>query len=111
MQDKITIVTSSGISGELMHATLDTKTQTLRSHRPVSFLLTGGSVRANALTFRSAENTLTFRGKVLVHIDKKVKEEEKAPKAEAEGSLAVPPMPEATGAESESTGAMPVGGQ
>jgi len=111
MQEKINIATSSGITGELMHATLDTKTQTLRSHRPVFFLLTGGSVRANALTFRSAEKTLTFRGKVLVHIDKKVKEEEKAPKAEAEGSLAVPPMPEATGAESESTGAMPVGGQ
>ena len=55
MQDKITIATSSGITGELKHATLDTKTQTLRSHRPVSFILTGGSVRANALTFRSAE--------------------------------------------------------
>ncbi len=109
MQDKINIATSSGITGELMHATLDTKTQTLRSHRPVFFLLTGGSVRANALTFRSAEKTLTFRGKVLVHIDKKVKEEEKAPKAEAEGSPAIPPMPQATGAQSESTGAMPVG--
>ena len=109
MQEKINLATSSGITGELMHATLDTKTQTLRSHRPVFFLLTGGSVRANALTFRSAEKTLTFRGKVLVHIDKKVKEEEKGPKAEAEGSPAIPPMPQATGAQSESTGAMPVG--
>ena len=100
MQDKITIATSSGISGELKHATLDTKTQTLRSHRPVSFILTGGSVRANALTFRSSESTLTFRGKVKVHIVKK----EKAP-------AVVPPMPARTGADPEDTGALPAGTQ
>ena len=64
MQDKITIATSSGVSGELMHASLDTKNQILRSHRPVSFVLTNGTVKANALTFHSAEHTLTFRGKV-----------------------------------------------
>ncbi len=68
MQDKITIATSSGVSGEMTHATLDMKTQTLRSHRPVYFKTTGGTVRANALTFRSADSTLTFRGKVHVHL-------------------------------------------
>ena len=63
MQDKITIATSSGVSGEMTHATLDMTTQTLRSHRPVYFKTAGGTVRANALTFRSADSTLTFRGK------------------------------------------------
>ncbi|MBC8013919.1 MAG: hypothetical protein H7X74_07565 [Methyloceanibacter sp.] len=105
MQDKITVTTSSGISGELKHATLDMKNQTLRSDRPVSFLLTGGSVRANALTFRSSESTLTFRGKVLVHIVQKEKEEKKAPEAEAKTAPALPPMPP------EDTSALPAGTQ
>ena len=35
---------------------------------PVSFVLPNGTVRANALTFHSAEHTLTFRGKVRVHM-------------------------------------------
>src|SRR3990170_8180262 len=48
MQDKITLATSSGITGTLKHATLDLKTQTLRSHRPVAFDMTNGTVRANA---------------------------------------------------------------
>lgn len=98
MQDKITVTTSTGISGALKHATLDTKNQTLRSHRPVSFLLPGGRVSANALTFRSAESTLTFRGKVLVHIVPKDKEEKKATEAEANTVPALPPMPEDTSA-------------
>jgi zona occludens toxin (predicted ATPase) len=87
------------------------KNQVLRSHLPVSFLLTGGSVRANALTFRSSDSTLTFRGKVHVHLIKKAKEEKAPPKPAAEALPIVPPMPEATGAQSESTGAVPVGTQ
>ncbi len=83
MQDKITIATSTGVTGELKHASLDTKNQILRSHRPVSFVLPNGTVRANALTLQSAEHTLTFRGKVAVHMVKKAKEEKKAPEAEA----------------------------
>ncbi len=70
MQDKIDISTSSGLTGELTHATLDMKTQTLRSHRPVFFQTEGGTVRANALTYRSADSSLTFRGKVRVHLDR-----------------------------------------
>jgi lipopolysaccharide export system protein LptC len=70
MQDKITIATSSGVTGELTHASLDTKAQTLRSHQRVHFELTHGTVKANALTFNSGEHTLTFRGRVLVHIIK-----------------------------------------
>ena len=70
MQEQITIATSSGVTGELKHASLDTKNQILRSHRPVSFVLPNGTVNANALTFSSAEHTLTFRGKVKVHIVK-----------------------------------------
>jgi lipopolysaccharide export system protein LptC len=70
MQEKITIATSSGVNGELKHASLDMKTQTLRSHQPVSFLLTNGSVKANAMTLESGKHTLTFRGKVLVHLIK-----------------------------------------
>lgn len=93
MQDKITLATSSGVSGELTHASLDTKNQIIRSHRPVSFVLPNGTVRANALTFYSAKHTLTFRGKVAVHI---VKPEErvKPPKAEPAVPQAAPALPE-----------------
>jgi lipopolysaccharide export system protein LptC len=117
MQDKITIATSSGITGELKHATLDTKTQTLRSHRPVWFLLTGGNVKANALTFNSSDSTLTFRGKVFVHISKREKDakpdkpEKNAPKAEAETPLVIPPLPQAPSAEPSATGALPMSAQ
>ena len=44
--------------------------QTLRAHQRVHFELTNGTVKANALTFNSGAHTLTFRGKVLVHIIK-----------------------------------------
>ena len=74
MQDRITIATSAGVTGELEHATLDMESQTLRSHRPVFFELSNGTVNANALTFLSSEKTLVFRGKVKVHL---VKEEKK----------------------------------
>ncbi len=133
MRDKITIATSSGVSGELTHASLDTKNQILRSHRPVSFVLPNGTVRANALTFYSAKNTLTFRGKVAVHFVKPAKQIKQAPQAEpaapqevapppqtgaageqplppmpdtgAAGETTLPPMPEKTGALPENTGA------
>lgn len=106
MQDKITIATSSGVSGELKHATLDMKNQILRSHRPVFFQLTNGSVKANALTLRSAEHTLTFRGKVQVHLIKEDKEGEantpaRKPKAKVLPPQDAAPAPEATGAEPE----------
>jgi len=70
MQEKITVATSSGVNGTLKHASLDMKTQTVRSHQPVTFILTNGSVKANAMTLESAKHTLTFRGKVLVHLIK-----------------------------------------
>jgi lipopolysaccharide export system protein LptC len=76
MQDRITVATSSGVTGELKHATLDMPTQTLRSHRPVSFVLPNGTVSANALTFESGKHMLTFRGKVKVHV---VKSRRRAP--------------------------------
>ena len=89
MQDKINIATSSGVSGELKHATLDTKNQILRSHRPVSFVLPNGTVRANALTFHSAKHTLTFRGKVAVHMVRPKKEAKPAKaRAAAQGAAA-----------------------
>jgi lipopolysaccharide export system protein LptC len=93
MQDKIVIATSSGVSGEMTHATLDMKTQTLRSHRPVYFKTAGGTVRANALTFRSADSTLTFRGKVHVHL---TRDQAKAPqpaRPALPAPTAVPPLP------------------
>lgn len=110
MQDKIDIATSSGITGALTHATLDTKNQIIRSHRPVSFVLPNGTVKANALTFYSAKHTLTFRGKVNVHIVRPKKEEKPAnaapaapqnapapnlPEAAPAGAVALPPLPEA----------------
>lgn len=111
MQEKITVATSSGITGELKHASLDTKTQTLRSHRPVVFDLPNGSVKAGALTFRSSDSTLIFRGKVHVHVvreDKQAKPDK--PKAEPEAPLVVPPLPEADSAPQD-TSALPVDGQ
>jgi len=82
MKDRITISTSAGVTGELSYATLDMTTQTLRSHNPVSFKLTNGTVRANALTLRSKENTLVFRGKVAVHLEGK-----KPKKAATDGGI------------------------
>ena len=110
MQDKIDIATSSGVSGVLTHATLDTKNQVIRSHRPVSFVLPNGTIRANALTFYSAKHTLTFRGKVAVHMVRPKKEAETAKaaptpqdapppqKAEEAGEVTLPPLPGEDGA-------------
>jgi lipopolysaccharide export system protein LptC len=114
MRDKITIATSSGVSGDLKHASLDTKNQVLRSHRPVSFVLPNGTVRANALTFDSARHTLTFRGKVAVHFVRPEKKVKPAAEAEPAAPQEVPPLPE-TGAAGEQiapplpekTGALP----
>ena len=110
MQEKIAVATSSGVTGELKRASLEMKSQTLRSHQPVWFTMDRGTVKANALTFISANSTLTFRGKVRVHMIKQAKDdnaEKKPPKAEAEAPTVVPPLPEATGPVSASTGAMP----
>jgi lipopolysaccharide export system protein LptC len=110
MQDKIDIATSSGVSGVLTHATLDTKNQVIRSHRPVSFVLPNGTIRANALTFYSTKHTLTFRGKVAVHMVRPKKEAETAKaaptpqdapppqKAEEAGEVTLPPLPGEDGA-------------
>jgi lipopolysaccharide export system protein LptC len=73
MREAITVVTSTGVTGKLTHATLDTKNQTLRSHAPVAFDMVNGTVRANALTLHSSEHTLLFRGAVHVHVNKTVK--------------------------------------
>jgi lipopolysaccharide export system protein LptC len=98
MQDRITIATSSGVTGELIHASLDTKNQVLRSHRPVSFVLPNGTVKAGALTLRSAAHTLTFRGKVRVHIVRPPKQDKPAKEQAPPAQVVVPPMPEASGA-------------
>ena len=108
MQEKITVATSSGVSGELKHASLDMKTQTLRTHRPVSFVLTNGSVRANAMTLASAKHTLTFRGRVLVHLIKPQNDDAKDIAEQPKGKAALPPKveapaPEATGSTTEQT--------
>ncbi len=70
MLDKITVATSSGVTGELTYASLDTKDQILRAHQRVHFELPNGTVKASALTFSSPGHVLTFRGNVRVHIVK-----------------------------------------
>jgi lipopolysaccharide export system protein LptC len=95
MQDRITVATSSGVTGELKHATLDMKTQTLRSHQPVSFILPNGNVKANALTFESGKKTLTFRGKVKVHVVKKQKKDADAAKPQSLAPQAMVPASQA----------------
>lgn len=98
MQDHITLATSAGITGELEHATLDMESQTLRSHRPVSFQLDTGTVSANALTFRSAEKTLVFRGKVKVHLVREETDGEDKPEPEPLPWLSNAPAPASDGA-------------
>lgn len=100
MQDKITVATDSGIDGELRHATLDMKTQTLRSHLPVFFNLPNGKVTARAMKLRSDVSELTFLGKVHVHLVKPPKGEGKAfaspkPAVAAPAAEAASPPPEA----------------
>jgi lipopolysaccharide export system protein LptC len=110
MQDKITIATSSGVQGELTHATLDMKTQTLRSHRPVFFDLPNGKVKARAMTLRSSASELTFRGKVHVHLVKPPKEEgakPDQPKPAAPAPEAAAPAPEAAAPAPEATAPAP----
>jgi lipopolysaccharide export system protein LptC len=86
MQDDIRVATSSGVTGKLTQASLEMKLQTLRSHQPVSFDLSSGTVRANALTLRSGEKTLLFRGKVRVHINQ-------VDKKQATAAAGSPPLP------------------
>jgi lipopolysaccharide export system protein LptC len=101
MKEKISISTSSGITGELKRASLDMKSQTLRSHDPVWFELERGSVKANALTFRSSDSLLTFRGKVRVHLVKQAKDKDankdkpasKEKPAPQDATAAVPDLP------------------
>jgi lipopolysaccharide export system protein LptC len=68
MQDDIRVSTSSGVTGKLTLASLEMKSQVLRSHQPVAFDLPSGTVRARALRLNSVDKTLLFRGKVRVHI-------------------------------------------
>jgi lipopolysaccharide export system protein LptC len=91
MRDGINIATSSGVSGELARASLDTKNKILRSHNPVSFVLPNGTVRANALTYDATKRTLTFRGKVTVHMVKPKKEAK--PDKEAQKTPEQPALP------------------
>jgi hypothetical protein len=87
------------VNGELKHASLDMKTQTLRSHQPVTFVLTNGSVKANAMTLESGKHMLTFRGKVLVHLIK--------PQDDAKGAARQPKSAEATTPPAEPTATAP----
>ena len=86
MREKITLATSSGVNGLLKNASLDMKTQTLRTHEPVIFVLSNGSVKANAMTFESGKHTLTFRGKVLVHLIKPQNDDTKASARRPQGA-------------------------
>ncbi|MEM7192285.1 MAG: LPS export ABC transporter periplasmic protein LptC [Pseudomonadota bacterium] len=71
LKDRITVNTSSGMTGTLSYATLDTAEQILRSHNPVAIDMPNGTVRANAMTMYSDKNTIVFRGKVAVHLEPK----------------------------------------
>ncbi len=106
MQDKITVSTSSGVTGELTHASLDTKTQTLRAHQRVHFELTNGTVKANALTFNSGQHTLTFRGKVHVHIIK-VEQDLDTKSADAKPKKPIAQAPNVTEGAPEAPAAVP----
>jgi lipopolysaccharide export system protein LptC len=113
MLDKITVATSSGVTGELTYASLDTKDQILRAHQRVHFELPNGTVKASALTFSSPSHVLTFRGNVRVHIikpqqDAAAKSADGKPKtAEAQAPEAQPNHTAATGSATDTTGTAP----
>jgi lipopolysaccharide export system protein LptC len=92
MLDKITVATSSGVTGELTYASLNTRDQILRAHQRVHFELPNGTVKANALTFSSADHVLTFRGNVRVHI---IKPQQDAGAKTADGTSKTAQAPEA----------------
>ncbi len=94
MQDDIRVSTSSGLVGKLTYASLDMANQIMRSHMPVAFDMPTGTVRANAMTLNSQSKTLTFRGKVKVHI-KKVGN--KQPGKDGAGASAASPQAKAPG--------------
>jgi lipopolysaccharide export system protein LptC len=83
MQDDIRVSTSSGVTGKLTYASLNMKSQILRSHQPVAFDLPSGTVRARALTLNSVDKTLLFRGTVRVHIIKAQTDQASASSAQA----------------------------
>src|SRR4029078_5259364 len=62
MKERINIKTSSGVVGRLKQATLDMKTQTLRSHLPVAFDITSGTHPPHCLNLQVSKNILLFRG-------------------------------------------------
>ena len=90
MKDHITIATSSGVTGELSYATVDMASQTVRSHHPVSFDLPNGTVKANAMTLRSGEKIIMFRGNVRVHLEPQEEPQKNAGAARAPGAQAAP---------------------
>ena len=111
MLDRITVATSSGITGELTNASLNTQTQTLRAHQRVHFELPNGTVKASALTFNSGEHVLTFRGNVRVHIIKPdndataaAAKPKKTERAQPQGA-----EPQAANTAGQTTGAVPSG--
>jgi len=73
IQDDIHVSTSSGLVGKLSYATIEMDSQIIRAHQPVAFDMPNATLRANALTLRSSESTLTFRGKVHLRIDRSEK--------------------------------------
>jgi len=104
MYDRITLATSGGVTGELKSASVDMKTHTMRSHRPVSFVLSNGTVRANALTLRSSEDTLIFRGNVAVKLVSPEQRVRPSASEDAPSSQRAPQIPEGDGTFRESEG-------
>jgi lipopolysaccharide export system protein LptC len=110
MQEKITIATSSGVQGTLTRANLDMQTQTLRSHEPVAFTMPNATLKASAMTLRSSDKQLEFRGKVRVHLVKGPKKgPEQNPQSQPATVLQSSQTPPRVAAPAEPTGAAPRG--
>ncbi len=67
----IEVTTSKGMSASLKTATMDMKSQIMRSHDPVVVRLLNGTVHANTLEIRVPESRVFFRDKVRVHMRKR----------------------------------------
>lgn len=96
MLDGIDISTSSGLVGRMERATLDMKTQTLESKRPVRFEMINGTVDAKGLRYEANEKLIVFQGGVNVNLKKrpgeapgKARSKEQAAEPQAEPAAAV----------------------
>lgn len=67
----IEVTTSKGMSASLKTATMDMKSQTMRTHDPVVVRLLNGTVHSDTMEIKLDESRVIFRNQVRVHLRKR----------------------------------------